>query len=276
MKADRLKVSWCVPAVVGRKHGVHEREADSMAARALGGRSLARREPMSAPQAAGPGGKPLDARSREFFEGRFGHDFSRVRVHVGEPAAQAARELDAQAFTFGRDVFLRDVRDASIASGDPRLLAHELAHVVQAGESRPFAAAVHGGSPVSSSASAPGFVIQRKIVDPRVPHGPGPGEYAETFRAYLLYLHSMKKAQGPQPAFNPYIIPTIEEVLDAITVSPEFRDQVADAYDRMYDKDLVEDIIRFSTEDERDRLFRPFVSGPGDFFPERSKDKAVV
>jgi hypothetical protein len=258
MKKDRLRGFSHVPRAVGPKHGSLEREADRLAARALGGRPLPRWEPSGT---ATPGdasaGRPLDPRTREFFEGRFGHDFGRVRVHAGEPAAASARELDAEAFTVGRDVFVRDARDASLGAGDPQVLAHELAHVVQVGEGR-----------------APASLVQRKV-DPNAPRGPGAADYADTFRAYLLYLHSMKKAQGPQPAFNPYIVPTIDEVLYAITVSPEFRDKVRDAYQRMFDRDIVNDIVRYSTPEELDHLMRPFISGPGDF-PEPSKDKAVA
>lgn len=255
MKRDRLHGLSHVPRAVGRRDGVREREADGLAARALAGRPLPRREPAAATAARdASGGQPLDPRMREFFEGRFGHDFGRVRIHAGASATEAARELDADAFTFGHDIFVRDERDARLGAGDPRLLAHELAHVVQA---------------------VPGSLVQRKIRDPRGPVGLGPGDYAQTFREYLLYLHSMKGAKGPQPGFNPYVKPTIDQVLFDITMSPAFRDEVVEAYDRIYLKDLVEDIVRYSTEEERDRLLRPFVSGPGDF-PERPKDKGVA
>jgi hypothetical protein len=257
MRKDRLRGFSHVPRAVGPKDGAREREADRLAARALGGRPPGRREPPAMTPVAAPAGQPLDGHTREFFESRFGHDFGRVRVHAGEAAAATARELDAEAFTLGRDVFVRDARDAIFGAGDPEILAHELAHVVQAGEGR-----------------APASLVQRKV-DPNAPRGPGAADYADTFRAYLLYLHSMKKAQGPQPGFNPYIVPTIEEVLYAITVSPEFRDKVRDAYQRIFDRDIVSDIVRYSTPEEMDRLMRPFISGPGDF-PEPSKDKAVA
>jgi len=78
-------------------------------------------------------GQPLDAPTRAFFEPRFGHDFSRVRVHTDEQAAESARAVSALAYTVGDQV--------AFASGeyDPRtrpgqiLLAHELTHVVQQG-----------------------------------------------------------------------------------------------------------------------------------------------
>jgi hypothetical protein len=45
--------------------------------------------------------KPLDAKTRSFFEPRFGHDFSRVRVHADSEAAISARAMNATAYTVG-------------------------------------------------------------------------------------------------------------------------------------------------------------------------------
>jgi hypothetical protein len=50
------------------------------------------------------GGSPLPAESRTFFEARFGHDFSRVRIHTGPDAGRMARTFGARAFTIGRDM----------------------------------------------------------------------------------------------------------------------------------------------------------------------------
>src|SRR5437660_938345 len=49
-------------------------------------------------------GQPLDAATRAFFEPRFGHDFSRVRVHTDAKAAESARAVNATAYTVGRDI----------------------------------------------------------------------------------------------------------------------------------------------------------------------------
>src|SRR5258708_11313667 len=49
-------------------------------------------------------GQPLDASTRAFMEPRFGHDFSRVRVHSDPRATDSAREVNALAYTVGRDV----------------------------------------------------------------------------------------------------------------------------------------------------------------------------
>lgn len=76
-------------------------------------------------------GRPLDARTRGFFEPRFGHDLSGVRVHTDDRAAQSAEMLDAKAYTVGRHiVFSRGSFDAAGGRGR-RLLAHELAHSIQ-------------------------------------------------------------------------------------------------------------------------------------------------
>jgi hypothetical protein len=86
-----------------------------------------RPDPVTAPrQTGGPlaaGGRPLDASERAFFEPRFGHDFSHVRVHSDERAGDLAALLHARAFTVGTEIFLG--RQAA----DRRVLAHELAHV---------------------------------------------------------------------------------------------------------------------------------------------------
>ena len=76
-------------------------------------------------------GKPLDRSTRTFFECRFGHDFSRVRVHADSRAARLARSAGAIAYTHGTDIFFDQGRLAPHSSEGRRLLAHELTHVVQ-------------------------------------------------------------------------------------------------------------------------------------------------
>ncbi|MDX8034340.1 DUF4157 domain-containing protein [Lentzea sp. BCCO 10_0856] len=77
------------------------------------------------------GGSPLDAGVREDMEGRFGQDFSDVRVHTGSAAHDSAKSVNAQAYTVGSNiVFQRDKYDPASDSGK-HMLAHELTHVVQ-------------------------------------------------------------------------------------------------------------------------------------------------
>jgi hypothetical protein len=76
-------------------------------------------------------GQPLDAATRAFLEPRFGHSFEDVRIHTDEQAAEAARSVDALAFTVGRDVVFGAGQYAPGTLNGKRLLAHELTHVVQ-------------------------------------------------------------------------------------------------------------------------------------------------
>jgi outer membrane protein OmpA-like peptidoglycan-associated protein len=76
-------------------------------------------------------GQPLDPTARAFFEPRFGHDFSEVRVHTNGKAAQSARALQAQAYTVGQHVVFDDGQYAPQTYSGKRLIAHELTHVVQ-------------------------------------------------------------------------------------------------------------------------------------------------
>lgn len=76
-------------------------------------------------------GRRLDAETRAFFEPRFEHDFSQVRVHADTKAAASAEALGARAYTVGREiVFGRGQYTPQTLVGQ-RLLAHELTHVMQ-------------------------------------------------------------------------------------------------------------------------------------------------
>jgi hypothetical protein len=76
-------------------------------------------------------GQPLDVRTRTYFETRFGHDFSGVRVHTDDRAAASAASIGASAYTTGIDIAFSTGRYDPASSSGRRLLAHELAHVVQ-------------------------------------------------------------------------------------------------------------------------------------------------
>lgn len=84
----------------------------------------------------GPG-RALDPASRAFFEPRLGVDFGDVRVHTGGTAAESARELNARAYTVGRNVVFGTGRYAPGSAAGKRLLAHELVHVAQQQGGRP-------------------------------------------------------------------------------------------------------------------------------------------
>ena len=79
---------------------------------------------------AGPGA-PLPPMAVEVARAGFGTDLSGIRVHTGTGADRAATGLHARAFTTGSHIAFRAGAFApGTATGD-RLLAHELAHVLQ-------------------------------------------------------------------------------------------------------------------------------------------------
>ncbi len=78
-------------------------------------------------------GRALDDTTRAAMQSRFGHDFSHVRVHTDARAAASARAVYALAYTVGRDVVFAEGTYAPQTPAGARLLAHELAHVVQQG-----------------------------------------------------------------------------------------------------------------------------------------------
>jgi hypothetical protein len=77
------------------------------------------------------GGAVLPPHVRDDMERRFGTELGEVRVHTDASAAGAARALSANAYTVGHDIVFGEGRFAPESARGSRLLAHELAHVVQ-------------------------------------------------------------------------------------------------------------------------------------------------
>jgi len=105
-------------------------------------------------------GQPLDARTREFMEPRFGHDFSQVRVHTDVLAAESTRVVKALAYTVGRDVVSGAGQYAPATSGGRRLLAHELTHVVQ--QSIGSSSFLSGEAPLHNSRASSSVILSRE------------------------------------------------------------------------------------------------------------------
>lgn len=81
--------------------------------------------------AARGAGRGLDASTATRMSGALGASFDDVRIHNDGRAAALARSVAARAFTVGTDIFFGagEYQPATAAGG--KLLAHELAHVVQ-------------------------------------------------------------------------------------------------------------------------------------------------
>jgi len=89
-------------------------------------------------------GQPLDRDTRSFMEARFNNNFDDVRVHTDRVAGESANAVNALAFTVGHDVVFAPEHYRPESETGKRLLAHELAHVVQ-------------------QTNAPAPVVQRRI-----------------------------------------------------------------------------------------------------------------
>ena len=118
-----------------RKCSECEAEEEESVQRQCAGCAAGERIPgQSADQAANAvaqGGAPLTPEQRAYFEPRFGRDFSGVRVHTHGGVTDAARAINARAYTLGSDIaFDAGAYDSASLAGR-RLLAHELTHVVQ-------------------------------------------------------------------------------------------------------------------------------------------------
>jgi len=78
----------------------------------------------------GPGFAP-DIDTRNALTGRLGFDPVVARLHTGPYASNTARNLNADAFTIGKDVFFGEGRYDTSSSKGLSLIAHELTHVGQ-------------------------------------------------------------------------------------------------------------------------------------------------
>jgi hypothetical protein len=76
-------------------------------------------------------GQPLDSATRAFFEPRFDHDFSQVRVHTDAKAAQSAQGIGAHAYTVGTHIVFGSMQYSPQSELGKRLFAHELTHTLQ-------------------------------------------------------------------------------------------------------------------------------------------------
>jgi 3D (Asp-Asp-Asp) domain-containing protein len=157
----------------GGSKGVTE-QCDACTSNAL---SL-QRSPMSSSQPSsvppiigevlGSQGQPLDQSTRAFFEPRFGHHFSQVRVHAGARAAESARAINSLAFTLGDHIVFGERQFSPETNLGKQLLAHELTHVIQQG-----AAGGSRGS-VAIGPADDGYEREADSVAERVLQGTGP------------------------------------------------------------------------------------------------------
>jgi hypothetical protein len=87
--------------------------------------------PASVDRVLASSGSPLETTLQHDMGQRFGHDFSRVRIHSDAAADRSAQDVCAHAYTVGHHIAFGSGRFAPLGYEGLRLLAHELTHVVQ-------------------------------------------------------------------------------------------------------------------------------------------------
>jgi len=139
-------------------------------------------------------GQPLDRSTREAMETQFQHDFSNVRIHTDQRAAESAQEIDASAYTvgphiaFGQGKFLPDSADGR------QLLAHELTHVIQQGSSQ-------GPVPADLQIGDAGGAAERQAETfAQMPPEPAPNPSGIAGSAPLTLRKSPDEKKKDQPA----------------------------------------------------------------------------
>jgi hypothetical protein len=79
----------------------------------------------------GSKGSALPAPAQQFFGARMGYDFGQVKVHTGAEAAQSAKDINAQAYTYKNHIVFNEGKYDTHSAQGKKLLAHELTHVIQ-------------------------------------------------------------------------------------------------------------------------------------------------
>ena len=77
------------------------------------------------------GGDALPNEVRNYYEPRFGYDFSNVRVHTDAVAAKSAQSINALAYTSGNHIVFSQGQFTPETESGKRLLGHELTHTIQ-------------------------------------------------------------------------------------------------------------------------------------------------
>ena len=105
-------------------------------------------------------GNALPGETRSFMESRFSADFSGVRIHTSETAVQMNKEVHAQAFTYGNDIYFNSGKYSPDSTEGKTLLAHELTHTIQQGASSHVSNPQSGGT----SAVAPKLISRKRSI----------------------------------------------------------------------------------------------------------------
>src|SRR6476661_2731801 len=121
-----------ITPLVQRESGEEEVQMKSGLQQASDGSSVASSSIESRLASSKGGGSALPKDVLRFMEPRFGADFSNIKVHTDSNAVQMNKEVGAQAFAHGGDIYY----GAGKSPGNNELTAHELTHTIQQGAAR--------------------------------------------------------------------------------------------------------------------------------------------
>lgn len=76
-------------------------------------------------------GRSLTPGEKDFFEPRFGYDFSNVQLHTNSEANDSAQSINALAYTHGNNIVFGANQYQPDTETGKSLMAHELTHVIQ-------------------------------------------------------------------------------------------------------------------------------------------------
>jgi hypothetical protein len=110
---------------------MEEEEAQPKLAGTTGGNRSASPWVSKTVQSSKGKGSQLPSSTKSFMESRFNSDFSNVNIHTDEKAVQMNKEIGAQAFTVGQNIYFNKGKFNPESHSGKKLLAHELTHTVQ-------------------------------------------------------------------------------------------------------------------------------------------------
>ncbi len=149
-------------------------------------------------------GHTLPIATRGPLENHFQADLSSVRVHTGNGDAQSADSLGAIAYTSGSDIYFARGMYAPSTSSGQRLLAHEVAHVVQQGSGKQPSIATKSASGAKIGAPDDGLEAEADRAADGFMRGPTNGRGGvSTNLAAPQGLAPIQRAPAPAPAQAP-------------------------------------------------------------------------
>lgn len=166
------------------------------------------------------GGQPLAAQTRTDMQSAMGADFSQVRIHTDHSAIQMSRDIHAQAFTHGKDIYFNEGKYDPASNAGKHLLAHELTHTVQQG------AAVRRDNTPSSQPSGrdPSMLNNQQLLDELRDAGAAQANQEDAgTTAYLQQLTAEKgiRAQAGQMWLNDAGAGTMSQALYQVLPSDQ-------------------------------------------------------